>query len=144
MKNTRSTREAETRANEMLESYNMNQSSALDVPVRIKKDGYSYAWVRKDLRGEMDGRVEEMAAKGWALVPADRAGTTSLDPLERNPLAKKYYCYKDLILMERPEEFSRRETETLNRFNENKIRSLRGVSNDIGSFAAPIKSINSF
>lgn len=144
MKNTRSTREAETRANEMLESYNMNQSSALDVPARIKKDGYSYAWVRKDLRGEMDGRVEEMAAKGWALVPADRAGTTSLDPLERNPLAKKYYCYKDLILMERPEEFSRRETEELNRFNENKIRSLRGVSNDIGSFGAPIKSINSF
>jgi hypothetical protein len=144
MKNTRSTRESETRANEIMESYNINQTSALDVPTSVKKEGYSYAWVRSNLRGEMDGRVEEMAAKGWELVSADRAKNAALDPLDRNPLAKKFYCYKDLILMERPEEFSRRETEALNRFNENKIRSLRGVSNDIGSFASPTKSINSF
>jgi hypothetical protein len=144
MKNTRSTREAETRANEMMETYSMNYVSGLEIPASAKREGYSYAWVRSNLRGEMDGRVEEMAAKGWELVPADRAGKAALDPLDRNPLAKKYVCLKDLILMERPEEFSRRETEALNRFNENKIRSLRGVSNDIGSFASPIKSINSF
>jgi len=59
-------------------------------------------------------------------------------------LAKKWFCIGDLIAMERPEEFSKRETEALRRLNENKIRSLRGVSNDIGSFASPTKSINSF
>lgn len=144
MKNTRSTREAETRVNELMETYNMNNTSALDVPASAKREGYANAWVRKDLRGEMDGRVEEMAAKGWELVPADRVKNSALDPLDRNPLAKKYICFKDLILMERPEELSRRETESNNRFNANKIRSLRGVSNDIGSFASPIKSINSF
>lgn len=144
MKNTRSTREAENRANEMMETYSMNYVSGLEIPASMKKEGYNYAWVRSNLRGEMDGRVEEMAAKGWELVPADRAKNAALDPLDRNPMAKKFYCKKDLILMERPEEFSRRETEVLNRLNENKIRSLRGVSNDIGSFASPIKSINSF
>jgi hypothetical protein len=137
MKNTRSTREGENRANEMLESYSMGYVSGLDIPASVKKEGYSYAWVRSNLRGQMDGRVEEMAEQGWELVPADRAKKASLDPLDRNPLAKKYFCRKDLILMERPEEFSRRETEALNRLNENKIRSLRGVSNDYaGSFVS--------
>lgn len=144
MKNTRSTREAETRANEIMETYNMNYVSGLDIPASAKKEGYSYIWARSNLRGEMDGRVEELAAKGWELVPADRAKTVALDPLDRNPLAKKYICRGDLILMERPEELSRRETEALNRLNENKIRSLRGVSNDVGSFASPTRSINSF
>jgi hypothetical protein len=144
MKNTRPTREAETRANEIMETYNMNYVSGLEIPASMKKEGYSYAWVRSNLRGEMDGRVEEMAAKGWELVAADRAKSAALDPLDRNPIAKKYICRGDLILMERPEEFSKRETEALRRLNENKIRSLRGVSNDIGSFAAPTRSINSF
>lgn len=144
MKNTRSTREAESRTNEMMETYSMNYKSKLDIPTSIKKDGYNYVWVRSNLRGQMDGRVEEMAAKGWELVAADRAKNASLDPLDRNPIAKKWHCKGDLILMERPEEFSRRETEALRRLNENKIKSLRGVSNDIGSFAAPIRSINSF
>lgn len=144
MKNIRSSRDAETRINEMLESYDMAYVSPLDIPHSVKKEGHSYAWVRKDVRGEADSRVEEMASKGWAPVPADRAPSFALDPLDRNPLSKKFFCYKDLLLMERPEVFSKRETAAFNKLNEDKLKSLRGVSNDIGSFVNPIKSINSF
>ena len=140
----RTSREMENRTNEMREVYETDYISPLSVPEAVKRDGYSYAWVRKDIRGQEDFRVEEMAAKGWTLVPADRAPGIALDPLERNPLSRKYLCYKDLILMERPEVYSKQETARFNKMNAEKIKSLRGVSNDIGSFSKPLTSINSF
>jgi len=141
---TRSTRENETRIHEIRESYDMDYISPLSIPPGVKKEGYSYAFVRKEIKGQDDFRVEEMAAKGWTPVPADRAPNYSFDPLDRNPLSKKYICYKDVLLMERPDIFSKKETERFNEHNANKIKSLRGVSNDIGSFARPLNSINSF
>lgn len=144
MKNTRNLRESETRANEMLEEYNMDYLSPLSISVGVKKEGYSYAWVRKEIKGQDDFRVEEMASKGWTPVPADRSPNSSFDPLERNPLSKRFICHKDLLLMERPEIYSNRERTAFNELNANKIKSLRGVSNDIGSFARPLNSINSF
>ena len=144
MKNNRSTRDSETREHEMLESYNMDYLSPLSIPEGVKKEGYSYAWVRKEVRGQDDFRVEEMAAKGWTPVPADRAPSFSFDPLDRNPLSKRFFTHKDLILMERPEIFSKKETAAFNALNANKLKSLRGVSDDMGSFASPIRSINSF
>lgn len=145
MKNNRSTREEETRNDEMLESYNMGYVSPLSVPPGVQKEGFSYYWAPKGIRGEEDYEVERLAAQGWTLVPASRAPAGySLDPLKRNPLSTEYICYKDVILMERPEIFSRRETEAFNKLNANKLKSLRGVSDDLGSFSSPIRSINSF
>ncbi len=144
MKNTRSTRESETRDNEMLQSYDMNYLSPLSIPQRVKKEGYSYAWVRKEIKGQDDFRVEEMASKGWTPVPADRAPGFAFDPLDRYPLSNKFFTHKVLLLMERPEIFSNKERAAFNEMNANKIRSLRGVENDLGSFAQPLKSINSF
>jgi len=141
---TRTNREMETRIHEERESYNMDYISPLSIPDGVKKDGYSYAFVRKDIRGQDDFRVEEMAAKGWTLVPAERAKGITFDPLERNPLSKKYICYKDVILMERPEIYSKQETARFNKLNADKLKSLRGVSNDIGSFSRSLPSINSF
>jgi hypothetical protein len=141
---TRSTRESETRAHEQRDHYDMDYVSPLAIPRGVAKDGYSYAYVRKDIKGQDDFRVEDMAAKGWTPVPADRAPGYSFDPLNRNPLSKLYITYKDVLLMERPEEYSKRETQRFNEYNANRVRSLRGVSNDLGGFAKPLNSINSF
>ncbi len=143
---TRSTRESEKRIHEMLPPHAMEYSHPMEAIVeRVKKPGYRYRWARREICGEADYDVEAGINNGWVLVPADRLpGGLNLDPLNRNPIAKQFICYKDVILTERPEEFSIREEQALNALNENKIRSLRGVSNDIGSFATPVKTINSF
>jgi len=141
---TRNNREVETRAHEMREVYDTEYTSPLAIPPGVKKDGYSYRWVNTGIKGVENHRVEEMAAKGWTIVPADRAPGFCFDPLERNPMYKKFICYKDVILMERPEIHCKQATEAFNRFNDNRIKSLRGVSNDIGSFSKPLNSINSF
>jgi len=141
---TRSTRDSEKRIHEKREEYNMDFLSPLDLPPGVAKEGYSYHFVNTAIKGDNTFRVEEMAAKGWTPVPADRSSRAVLDPLDRNPLSKKYISYKDVILMERPEIYSKKETAAFNHLNNNKIRSLRGVSNDIGSFGRQATSINRF
>jgi hypothetical protein len=144
MKSNRSTREEETRNDEMLPTYNMGYVNPLSLPPGVQKEGFSYYWAPKGIRGEENYEVERLAAQGWTLVPVSRAPSYSFDPLKRNPLSAEYICYKDVILMERPKIFSEKETAAFNELNANKIKSLRGVSNDLGSFASPIRSINSF
>lgn len=141
---TRITREAETRVHEMRDTYDMDYVSPLSIPPGVQKDGYSYRWVNTGIKGAESYRVEECASKRWTLVPADRAPNYCFDPLDRNPMYKKYICYKDVVLMECPEIFTKKATESLHRLNDNKIKSLRGVSNDMGSFSKPLNSINSF
>lgn len=140
----RNTREVETRTHEMRDTYDTDYASPLAISPDIKKDGYSYRWVNTGIKGAETYRVEEMAAKGWTIVPAERAPGVCFDPLDRNPAYKKYICYKDVILMERPEIFCKQDTVAFNKKNEDKIKSLRGVSNDFSSFAKPLISINSF
>lgn len=145
MKNTRTSREEETRQDEMLQSYNMGYVSPLSVPPGVRKDGFSYYHASTGIRGEQNYEVERLCAQGWTIVPRSRAPAGySVDPLKRNPLSTEYISYKDVILMERPEIFCKRQQAAFNELNANKIKSLRGVSNDIGSFANPIRSINSF
>ena len=141
---SRTTRDSETRIQEVREEYNMDYISPFTLPSGVKKDGYSYRWVNTGIKGEANFRVEEMAAKGWILVPADRAPGYSFDPLERNTLSRKYISYKDVILMERPDIYCKKATQAFNELNANKIKSLRGVSNDLGGFSSPLTSINSF
>ena len=141
----RSNRESEKRANAMREEYNMEYVSPLALPPGVAKDGYSYRFVNTGIKGETNYRVEEMASKGWTLVPVDRAPSGyCLDPLGRNSLSQKCISYKDVVLMERPDIFCKKAKEAFNQMNENKIKDLRGVSNDIGSFTKPLNSINSF
>ena len=128
----RITREAETRTNDMREIYDTDYTSPLSIPPGVKKDGYAYRWVNTGIKGAESYRVEEMAARGWSIVPADRAPGFTFDPLDRNPMYKKFICYKDVVLMERPQVYSDKETERLHRLNDSKIKSLRGVSNDMG------------
>lgn len=144
MKNTRSTREAELREHDKRLEYNMGYVSPLALPPGVAREDYDYYWVAKDIRGEPCYEVERLAAQGWEIVPVDRAPGHSVDPLKRNPLSTQYFCYKDVILMERPLIFSQRQTADFNRKNSNILSSLRGVSDDFNSFASPVRSINSF
>jgi len=141
---SRTTRESTTRPHEMRDEYNMDYISPLALPPGIAKEGYSYRWVNTGIKGEANFRVEECAAKGWTLIPVDRMPGASFDPLERNAISRKYISYKDVILMERPDIYCKKSAMAFNEMNNNKIKSLRGVSNDIGSFAQPLNSINSF
>lgn len=141
---TRISRESESRKNEMRQEYEMFYASPLSLPQGVAKEGFSYHWASRSTRGEENYEVERLAREGWTLVPADRAPDRCSDPLKRNPLAEQYICHKDVILMERPTILSERKTAALHALNENRIRSLRGVSNDIGSFGRPQSAINSF
>jgi hypothetical protein len=139
---SRSTRDSETRIHEERQEYSMGYTSPLSIPFGVEKEGYSYRWVNTGIKGEANFRVEEMAGKGWTLVPADRAPNRTFDPLGRNPFSGKYIAHKDVILMERPDIYSKKETEAFNRMNESKIKSLRGVT--MGEGKGTIASINSF
>lgn len=140
-----STRESDLRSHAMRDDYDMNYISPLDIPASVEKDGYSYRWVNTSIKGEENYRIDEMAAKGWTLVPVDRSPNIAFDPLGRNPLSKQYICYKDVVLMERPAVYSDRERARLDTINRNKIKSLRGVSNDVGNMSyTSTTSIDSF
>ena|ERR1043165_2073622 len=141
MKNGRTTRESESREHEARQEYNMNYVSPLTLPQGVRKDGYTYYWANKD---SDTYEVERLMRKNWTLVPIDRAPNYCADPLKRNPLAEQYICYRDMILMERPEIYSQQEQAAHNAFNANRIRSLRGVKDDISSYGSPAHSINSF
>jgi len=123
---------------------NMDYLSPLEVPESVKKDGFSYAWVRKSAGGEDDFRVEEMAQRGWTPVPAERCVQLSLDPLNRNPLSKNFVCYKDVLLMERPAAFSERENQILQKTNRQRINSLRGVQDDLRGFNEGLAQLGTF
>jgi hypothetical protein len=139
------TREAELRSNTMHDQFDMDYISPLDIPDSVKKDGYSYRWVNTSIKGEQNYRIDEMVAKGWTLVPVDRNPNVVYDPLGRNPLSSQYICYKDVVLMERPSIYSDRERQRLDDINRNKIKSLRGVSNDLGNIShSTTTSIDSF
>lgn len=147
MKSMKPSREAESRDNGLRIDYNMEYVSPLSLPPGVAKEGYSYYWVSKDVKGMENYEVERLAAKGWTLVSSDRAPSYALDPLKRNPLSSQYLCYKDVILMERPEVYSQQETAKFNALNENKLSSLRrtvDIADDVNVFAKPGRSINSF
>jgi len=141
---TRTTREAETRDHEMLETYDLEYANPLTLPPGVAREGYVYHWARKDIRGESDYRIEELCRLGWEPVPIERMKKAFADPFGRDPLAQKFPVFKDVLLMERPKILSDRQKAKFNEHNANKLKSLRGVSNDLGSFASPINSINSF
>ena len=129
------TRESELRSHEMRDDYDMDYVSPLRVPEGVKKEDYSYRWVNTGIKGEENYRIDEMASKGWVLVPVDRSPGITFDPLGRNPLSKQYICYKDVVLMERPSVYSDRERARLDKINRDKIKSLRGVTNDVGNMS---------
>lgn len=140
-----STRESDLRSHQMRDEFDMDYINPLDVPSSVRKEGMSYRWVNTSIKGEENYRIDEMSAKGWTLVPVDRSPNITFDPLGRNPLAKQYICYKDVALMERPTIYSDRDRARLDLINRNKIKSLRGVSNDTGSMShTTTTSIDSF
>lgn len=134
VKRARPSRKRPVKREEIRPVMHMEYLSPLEIPAAVKREGYTQAWVRKSVRGEDDFRVEEMVAKGWTPVPASRSPGLSLDPLNRNPLSKNFICYKDVLLMERPQIYSEREGQALDRLNRSKIRSLRGVQEDKPDF----------
>lgn len=101
----RSTREREMRDHNLLPEYNMGYVSPLALPYGVAREGYVYYWAERSHTTE----VEQLYSKHWTLVPSDRCPNYTGDPLGRNPYASKYLCYRDLILMERPEIFSQQE-----------------------------------
>lgn len=140
----KNTRQSEKRIYEALPEYDMDYANPLEVPASVKQDGYSYRWVNIAIRGETNYNIDKKAARGWKLVPKDRASNMSFDPLNRNPLSKDYICYKDVVLMERPTVYCDKEREYFDRLNRSKIQSLRHVSNDLAEFNKKTTSMNSW
>lgn len=142
---TRVNRIEESRDHDLRETYSTDYISPLSLPPGVAKEGYSYHWGRKDVKGQDDFRLEELIAQGWTPVPAERSTTPYLgDPLGRNPLAQQFICKKDLLLLERPEIHSKRQQEEFYRKCNSRLTSLRGVSNDLGGFGRKNTIINSF
>lgn len=142
---SRISRESETRANETRPIYDMEFANPLSLPPGVERDGYVCHWGRISVQGKDDFRLEELLQQGWTLVPAERAKSyVNLDPLNRNPIGNQFICKKDVILLEKEAKLVHERTRQFNEANANKIKSLRGVSNDLGSFARPLNSINSF
>jgi hypothetical protein len=121
----KSNREVESRDNEGLTTYNMDFATGLTIPHGAKKEGYDYYWAATNIKGEPTRDVEKLLARGWELVPADRAPYFSKDPLGRNPYHGKYIATFDLILMERPQIYLQRERHAYYQMTNNKIRALQ-------------------
>lgn len=122
-----STRDSELRIHSMIEEYSMDYLSPLHIPHEIKKEGFSYYWASLEVGGKMTNDVNDLLRKGWTLVPAERSPNFAHDPLGRNPHNGKYICIKDMILMERPEVYLKKEREFFHRSNNSRMRSLQGV-----------------
>jgi hypothetical protein len=132
------------REDEMREECYMGYFSPFSVVDKIREEGKSYRFARKSILGQNDYRVEELAMQGWVPVSAEKIpGAFKADPLGRNPMANDFYCYKDTILMERPEIYSEREREQLRRKNIDIIRNLRGVSDDYYANVSPFRTVRS-
>jgi hypothetical protein len=80
--------------------------------------------------------VERLSARGWTLVPIERAPNHAHDPLKRNPYCGKYIATKDLILMERPDHYLKRERDAFHQQVDNKLKSLRGVRDSFGNVSS--------
>lgn len=141
----RTTRETRTEKEiEMLENYDMDYADPLSIPPEVIKDGYVYHWARKDVKGANDYRVETLSSRKWTPVPRARANKSYVDPLGRAASDHSFIEHKDTILMERPAIYSQRDTERHNQITDNKLKSLRGVADDHGTFDRPSNSIDSF
>ncbi len=126
----RTTRDEEIRNNEILENWNPNPIAIFDLPPGVYKEDYDFHWARLRIRGERDNRVEELVSRGWKLVPGSRSPNRYIDPLSEDSLSKDFIIKNDTILMERPSIYSKREQEYYNKLNEQKTRSLPGMSRD--------------
>jgi hypothetical protein len=144
MTKPRTSRESETRNHEMLDIYDIDYANPLSIPPEARREGYDFHWTRASNGGDMDYRVQELLNNYWTPVPPERLGKANLDVFDTNPLSKKVQSYKDVILLERPSEYSKRQHKKLAEFNDNRIKSLRGVSNDMGAFTQTHHAINSF
>jgi hypothetical protein len=111
------------------------------VPPTLRRPGYVYRYVRKDVRGYNDYNIERAMRDGWKPVPGDRGGAKAHDQFGLNPHAEKFFTVFDGILMERPEIFSARQKEELYDTNEKRMRSLTGVVNN---YNVNPRSINNF
>ncbi len=127
---TRITREMETRANNMKPAYSMMYRDPTEVPPGVKREGYTCYWAAYTCRGESLYRVDELASWGWSLVSADRAKDATIDLLGNNPLAGKYICKKDTILMEAPDEIAKATLANDHRQAADTIRSMTHVTTD--------------
>jgi hypothetical protein len=142
-----STRESESRNFDKVVEYSMEWKGMLEIPPGVEKEGFSYYWATRSIRGADYYEVEKLARRGWTLVPSDRAPSYIFDPLGRNPYCGKYIATEDMALMERPTKYLEMERAALHREIDERYLSCRGVSDTYGnimSFAGSGYSHNSF
>lgn len=145
MTKPRTTRDEETRDAELMAEWDFEPANPFDLPPGVYKDGFDFHWTRYRLRDERDhSRIEEMTTKGWKLVPGSRSPNRYIDPLSDNSISKDYIVKKDLILMERPSVFSKREKEYLERLNEQRTRALPGMSRETSEIGVRAQYRNHF
>lgn len=135
------TRDAESRDYDFNDVQFLNKDDPYYVPPHLKKDGYTYRYVRIDVRGYNDYNIEKAMRDGYTPVPNDRGGVVIDDPLGRNRHGNKYVTIIDSMLMERPAIFSEREREELHKVNASTMGNLNGVVN---SWDANPRLINNF
>ncbi len=123
----------ESRTNEARTTYDMDYVNPLTLPSELKKEGYHYRWVQYACNGEPTYRVEEMTKQGWEHVSPTELKSQTSDPLGRNPLAQQVVMHKDVLLMRRKAELGMGAKERFRALNDNKVKSLKGVRNDLGA-----------
>lgn len=139
----RTTRDEETRDKELMEEWNFDYTEPFDLPPGVWREGFDFHYARRDVKGQSDYRIEELMRKGWKLVPADRTTNMFVDPLSQNSLSKDFINKRDLILMERPSIFAKREQDAERKKLSDITRALPGVERDTATFTTR-NTINSF
>lgn len=140
---TRNSRETDIRTHQLRDNYSSDYISPLHVPEEVRRPGYDYYYVRTDVKGTNDHRLEEMINfKGWSPVPAERLKSYKSDPLGRNKLTKDFICFKDVMLLERESIYTQRDLQRQDDLNTQKLKSLQGVTRDVPMQTNAVKPHN--
>lgn len=151
----RNTRESEKRDHHMIPTYNMGHISALKLRPGVARDGYEYYWATREIAGKVTYEVETLCSQGWSIVPNDRCPGYNPDPLNRHPYASQYFCYMDVILLERPAIYGEKQRESESRYTNNRLSASRTtygplgpmnleIRNDYGGAMNPVSRVTSF
>lgn len=102
-----------------------NRHNILGVPPEVKKEGYVYKWINTNIRGIDEHKVQTAMWNHWVKVPADRS---SVKYYSRSGRDAEDMNVKDVVLMEREEEWSKQDRQYQNQIAQDRVSSLRGVS----------------
>ncbi len=130
MRKQRTDREEETRDSDLHTQYDFEYVSPFDLPPGVYREGFKYHYARHNIRGATDHKLEKLLRDKWELVPRSRSKAPNIELIHDHPLAEKYIYVAGYLLLERPEIFTERQEEYLNRETIERTRSCSARIND--------------